>query len=191
MPRKKNSTKKSPLQKFTTLSMRTKALFIYGILFLGIALIWNLNQTIQLSFFTPHVIPVKKMYALPTELIITKVSLDLPIEETAINHGIWQIASNVSHLTISARPGEQGPIIMYGHNTNDRLGPIRWLSVGDLITLKTADNKIHHYKIARTLTVAPNQMDIFTNRQEESLIIYTCDGFADLQRFVLIANPTN
>ncbi|HEX8931906.1 MAG TPA: hypothetical protein VF810_02000, partial [Patescibacteria group bacterium] len=122
MPRKKNSTKKSPLQKFTTLSMRTKALFIYGILFLGIALIWNLNQTIQLSFFTPHVIPVKKMYALPTELIITKVNLDLPIEETAINHGIWQIASNVSHLTISARPGEQGPIIMYGHNTNDRLG---------------------------------------------------------------------
>lgn len=191
MPRKKNSTKKSPLQKFTTLSMRTKALFIYGILFLGIALIWNLNQTIQLSFFTPHVIPVKKMYALPTELIITKVSLDLPIEETAINHGIWQIASNVSHLTISARPGEQGPIIMYGHNTNDRLGPIRWLSVGDLITLKTADNKIHHYKIARTLTVAPNQMDIFTNRQEESLIIYTCDGFADLQRFILIANPTS
>ncbi|MBI5122771.1 sortase [Candidatus Roizmanbacteria bacterium] len=174
---------------FSKLSLQTKALFIFGLLFLGIPFFWNLNQSIQLAFFTPHVTPVKKTYAIPTQLIIKKVDIDLPIEETAITNGIWQIASNVSHLTISARPGEQGPIIMYGHNTDDRLGPIRWLSVGEIVQIKTADNKTHNYKINQTLTVASNKMDILTQKKGETLIIYTCDGFADLQRFVLIAKP--
>ena len=169
--------------------MRTKSLFIFGALFLGISLIWNLNQSIQLAFFTPHVTPIKKLHAISTQLIIEKVGINLPIEETAINNGIWQIAPNVSHLTISARPGEIGPIILYGHNTNDKLGPIRWLSKGEMIQIKTADNKTYNYKINQTLTVAPNKMDIFTQGTGETLIIYTCDGFADFQRFVLLAKP--
>jgi len=189
MPKKKSLTKKSFLKRFTSLSIRTQSLFIFGALFLGISLIWNFNQTIQLAFFTPHVTPVQKAEAIPTQLVIKKVNIDLPVEETAINNGVWQISGNVSHLTISARPGEKGPIIMYGHNTNDRLGPIRWLSIGDIVQIKSADNKIFYYKITKLLSVSPNQMDIFTNIKTETLVIYTCDGFADLKRFVVIAAP--
>ncbi len=189
-PAKKENILSSFLKKFTNLTFRTKALFIFGLLFLFISLFWHLNQTIQLAFFTPHVIPVKKIHAIPTELIIKKVRIDLPLEETAINNGVWQIAENgVSHLTVSARPGENGPIIMYGHNTNDRLGPIRWLSKGDTIEINTADHKTYNYIIRQTMTVAPNKMDIFTQQKGETLILYTCDGFADLQRFVIIALP--
>lgn len=181
---------KSILKVFTKLSLRTKALFVFGLLFLLISLFWHLNQTIQLAFFTPHVVPVKNLYAIPTELIIEKISIDMPIEETIIHNGIWQVGEKgASHLTISARPGENGPIILYGHNTLERLGPIRWLSKGDTIALKTADGKIHTYTIDQTMTVAPNKMDVFTQRTGETLIIYTCDGFADLQRFVIIAQP--
>jgi LPXTG-site transpeptidase (sortase) family protein len=181
---------KSTLKKLSKLSIRTKLLFLFGILFLGTSLVWNLNQTIQLTFFTPKVIPVKKTHAIPTQLIIPRIFLDLLIEETAINNGAWQVAQNgASHLTISARPGEDGPIIMYGHNTTERLGPIRWLSKGDIIEIKTADDKKYPYKISETIKVSPNKMDIFTNQNKEVLIIYTCDGFADLERFVVIAKP--
>lgn len=198
MPKKKNSSK-SPIvilnlvqnliRSFSKLSLRTKALFLFGFLFICISLLWNLNQTIQLAFFTPHVTPIPKTHATPTQLIIQKIGTDLPIEETAITNGVWQVSENVSHLTTSARPGEKGPIIMYGHNTTDKLGPIRWLSKGDTIEIKTADGKTHDYIIDQTMTVAPNKMDVFTKRTGETLIIYTCDGFADLQRFVLIALP--
>lgn len=174
---------------FHKLSYRTKALFVFGFLFISISLVWHFNQTIQLAFFTPKVIPVAKTQPIPTQLIVKKVGIDLPIEQTAIHNGVWQVSDNVSHLTTSARPKENGPIIMYGHNTTEQLGPIRWLEKGDTIEVKTADNTIHTYIIQETLTVAPDRIDVFTQRSGETLIIYTCDGFADLQRFVLIATP--
>jgi LPXTG-site transpeptidase (sortase) family protein len=180
---------KTFLKTFSTLSFRTKALFVFGILFLSISLLWHFNQTIQLAFFTPEVVPVKRTHPIPTQLSIQKLNLNLPVEQTIIYNGVWQVSEYVSHLTTSARPGEKGAIIMYGHNTLERLGPIRWLSKGDTIEVKTIDNKIHRYKIDQTMTVAPNRLDIFTKRAGETLIIYTCDGFADLQRFVLIALP--
>jgi LPXTG-site transpeptidase (sortase) family protein len=176
------------IKNFSKLSFRTKALFIFGILFLGISLLWHFNQTIQLAFFTPEVVPVKRTQAIPTQLIIQKLHMNLPIEQTAIQNGVWQVSKDVSHLTTSARPGEKGPIIMYGHNTTERLGPIRWLSKGDTIEVKTLD-KTHFYTIDQTMTVTPDRLDIFTKRAGETLIIYTCDGFADLQRFVIIAFP--
>lgn len=198
MPKKKRLSKSPRVNKFVAflkafhhLSYRTKALFTFGILFISISLVWHFNQTIQLAFFTPKVIPVEKTHAIPTQLIIKKIHMDLPIEQTAITNGVWQVSEYVSHLTTSARPGEEGPIILYGHNTTERLGPIRWLSKGDTIEIKTADNKMHMYTIDETMTVAPHRLDIFTKRAGETLIIYTCDGFADLQRFVLIAVPQN
>src|SRR5690242_304212 len=77
---------KAFFKSFSKLTMRTQSLFIFGALFLGISLIWNLNQSIQLAFFTPHVTPIKKLHAIPIQLIIEKVGINLPIEETAINN---------------------------------------------------------------------------------------------------------
>lgn len=186
----KESSNKLAMKPWSNVTMRTKVLFILGSLFLVTSVGWHVNQTIQLMFFTPKVTPVAKVYPIPTEITIPKVEINLPIEETAINRGVWQISEKgASHLTISARPGEKGAIIMYSHNTNERFGPIRWLSIGDNIEIKTADGKNHVYKITQTMTVSPNKMDIFTQQKGETLIIYTCDGFADLQRFVLIAKP--
>lgn len=187
--KKKVSKERPPLAK---LSLKTKLYFASGLLFILISLVWNLNQTIQLTFFPPSLKATEgHSTSHPTQISIDKVGIDLPIEETAINNGAWQVAQNaVSHLTVSARPGEKGPIILYDHNTDDKFGPIRWLWKGDTIQIKTADNKMHTYKISQTMKVAPDKMDIFTQQKGESLILYTCDGFADLERFVVIALPT-
>jgi LPXTG-site transpeptidase (sortase) family protein len=183
----------SQLSTLNSFSTQTKLLFLSGALLLLISLGWHLNQTVQLMFFPPSLKATEGRstpYPKPTQIIIPKVSIDLPVEQTAINKGVWQVSEKgASHLTVSARPGEKGTIIMYSHNTNERFGPIRWLSKGDMIQVKTADGKTHAYKITQTMTVAPNKMDIFTQNKGETLILYTCDGFADLQRFVLLAVP--
>jgi LPXTG-site transpeptidase (sortase) family protein len=173
------------------LDILMKVFFTAGFLFLAVFLALWINQEVQLAVFTPKVTPTKqiqaKKYAIPTQLMIPKVHIDLPIEETAIAKGIWEISENgASHLAISARPGETGTIIMYGHNTNNRLGPIRWLSKGEKIQLKAADGKTYIYVITHTMQVASDKVDIL-NQKGETLVLYTCDGFADLQRFVVIA----
>lgn len=210
MPKKKTAKKTSPKlssrakQEITSskrffismqkdmkkISAQTKLLLGIGLLFILVPLFFYVNEGIQLAYITPHVVPVQNTYAVPTRISIPSVRMDLPIQETVIRHGFWQIAdSAISHLTISARPGENGAIILYGHNTNDRFGPIRWLSKGATITLAASGNKQFVYKVVETLDVAPDKVSILLSQKGETLILYTCDGFADLQRFIVIAKP--
>lgn len=167
-----------------------KVLFFLGALFFIVYIGLRINQEIQLSIVTPQISSEqqsKKETANPTKIVIPKVGIDLAIEETVITNGVWQIsAKGASHLAKSASPDEKGTIIMYGHNTNNRFGPIRWLTKGEKIELQTSDGKKHVYVVSELKKVTPDRMDIF-EQKGETLILYTCDGFADLQRFVVIA----
>jgi len=133
---------------------------------------------------------VAKSFPAPTWISIPAVDMELPIIETAISGNTWGIAENgISHLDISARPNEDGPIILYGHNTDNRFGPIRWLSKGQEITITNAQNRSRQYTITKTLDVSPSEVSVLLSQKGETLILYTCDGFADLQRFIVIAKP--
>lgn len=179
---------KALVKKTSTL---TKLFFIVGLILIIIPTFFYINEGIQLAFFTPKIVPVApKQFAIPTFISIPAVNMKLPIFETAITHGIWEVADGgISHLNVSARPGENGPIILYGHNTNNRFGPIRWLSKGEEITITTSKNVPRTYTIIRTVDVSPNEVSILLFQKGETLILYTCDGFADLQRFIVIAKP--
>jgi len=153
MPKKRNSSKASKIKKPSQKAVKKehsisnykhlkkyfsslfahKALFVFGALFLADFTILEPQSNNTTRILHPSRSSSQKIFPIPTQLIIKKIGIDLPIEETAINNGVWQIGEKgASHLTISARPGEKGPIILYGHNTVDRLGPIRWLSKGTL-----------------------------------------------------------
>lgn len=171
------------------ISLRTKLLLLSGVILVAIPILFYANETAQLAFFTPTKVPViVKKYSPPKKIIIPSVNIDLPIKEEAIKNNTWGIAEDgISHLNTSARPGESGPIILYGHNTNNRFGPIRWLSKGQNIFIKTQKGKVYTYTIFKTQEVYPSQINIL-NVNKETLILYTCDGFADLQRFLVFAS---
>lgn len=188
MPKRKKS--KSP-----KVSLRTKILLVLGLILILIPSIFYLNQTIQLMYVVPEVpeapAPADKPAApLPTEVNIPRIRLSLPIEEAAIKNNTWEVAgTGVSHLNVSASPGEKAPIILYAHNTRQRFGPIRWLKKGDDVSLMTSDKKTHKYLVTRTVTVSPDKLSVFFSRKDETLYLFTCDGFADLKRFIVIAEP--
>src|SRR5689334_4564715 len=97
-------------------SFRTKALLLLGIILVLIPTFFYVNEGVQLAFFTPKVPVVKKQFPAPTWISIPAVQMELPIIEEAINGNTWGVAEDgISHLNVSARPGEVGPIILYGH----------------------------------------------------------------------------
>jgi LPXTG-site transpeptidase (sortase) family protein len=194
MPKTKKSasrkTKSSPRP--PRFSRRTLILLALGITLLFIPSIFYLNQSIQLMFFTPHVsnVTVHAAKSVPTHLSIPTIKLSLPIAQTTITKNSWEVSNDaVSHLQISANPGNPGPIIMYSHNTNDRFGPIRWLKKGNEIIVTTKDGSSHRYRVSETKIVNPDELSVFFTRDTETLFLYTCDGFADLKRFIVIAEP--
>lgn len=124
----------------------------------------------------------------PKRLLIPKVNIDIPIISTKIHGQIWEIPKNsAGHLNISAYPGESGRIIIYGHNTNSVLGPIRWLKNDDVIVIQGADQSATSYQIISTAEVKPDQLEVLAPTVEETLTLYTCTGLFDSKRFVIQA----
>ena len=126
----------------------------------------------------------------PVKIDIPKVNLHLPVSETTVTDGTWEISPDgASHWDNSANPGEAGNIVIYGHNKTNLFGPIRWLSLGDEIILTDAQGNEHNYRITETVTVPPTQTEYILPKDEEILTLYTCTGLFDSQRYLVIAKP--
>lgn len=146
------------------------------------------------SFTTPPPVQKKEVKRLPvpTFINIQGTAMVFPVFQTVIEHGVWQIAEDgASHLAASANPGENGTILIYAHNTLVRFGSLPYVYVGQQITLTTKDGKIHSYTVKKTMVVSPNQTNILFSQKGEVLVLYTCYGFADLERFVVFAFPNH
>ena len=118
--------------------------------------------------------------------------VDVGIKQQAIVNHRWSFNPDfASHLFTSARPGEPGNIIIYGHNKRQILGNIRALKLGDKITLITADEHQHHYQVTAVEQVSASQTKYLSPTEKEMLTVYTCSGFADRHRFVVRAAPVN
>ncbi len=112
--------------------------------------------------------------------------VDVDISQQVLVAGEWTIAEReASHLANSARPGEAGNIIIYGHNTRPILGNIRALQGGEIVTLTSADGSKHQYQIKQIVEVRPDQVEYLLPTSEETLTIYTCSGFMDQKRFIV------
>ncbi len=183
---RKKAVKKNP-------SFVTVSLFLLGLLLILISLSWNIYQKGVLSFAKSPVIAASKVTShesLPQRILIPKFKIDLPIVESRIKNGVWEINPNGgSHLVGSANPEEAGNIIIYGHNKNDLFGKALALKLNDQIEIISADSTIHNYQIVKKEIVNPTDVDVLAPTTDETLTFYTCTGFLDTKRFVLIAKP--
>lgn len=116
--------------------------------------------------------------------------VDVPISEQVLENNNWTISeTEASYLQQSAKPGEKGNIIIYGHNTRAIMGNIRALKGNEIITITTEDGKEHQYKIVITTEVNPDETQYLLPTEEETLTLYTCSGFLDRKRFIVQAKP--
>lgn len=116
--------------------------------------------------------------------------IDTPVESMSLTNGTWGISNDkASYLIQSARPGESGNIILYGHNTRKIMGNIRALKGGETVTITTTDGTEHLYKVSEISEVTPSQVDLLQPTTAEVLTMYTCSGFLDSMRFIVRAIP--
>lgn len=127
--------------------------------------------------------------ALPQHIFIPW-NTDAEIAPAELKDGVWGVHdTKVSYLLQSARPGENGNIILYGHNKREILGNIRALKGGEPITLTSENGDIHRYKVEWVKETAPKNLEALQPTQTEVLTLYTCSGLLDSQRFIVRALP--
>ncbi len=119
---------------------------------------------------------------------IPSIELKLPVIPAAINGTTWETTTKgVSYLTSSAAPGEAGNTIMYGHNWPNLLGKLTEVKPGQEIIVKLKDGKTIRYTVQFTTEVSVLQSDILAPTSDKRLTIYTCTGFWDEKRYVVVA----
>lgn len=116
--------------------------------------------------------------------------LDETLEPQRYEGGKWTVSDDVgSYLDGSAKPGEGGNIIIYGHNKQDIFGPLTDLDGTESVRLTTEDGREYDYRITSLQEVTPEQTQLLQPTDEEVLTIYTCSGWLDSKRFVVRARP--
>ncbi len=165
----------------------------FGIILLALSLTHFYLQrralTLSRSQVTDYLSTSVTRPAVPSQISI-QWFIDTPIESMSLTNGIWGVsAEKASYLIQSARPGEHGNIIVYGHNTRKILGNIRALKGGETVLVTTSDAVVHRYRVSRLVEVEPSEVSLLQATTTETLTLYTCSGLFDSKRFIVQAIP--
>jgi len=171
-------------------SYRTGLIYLFfGLFLLLIYSGWRFHQARILSFNAKEISRISASTGIkPVYIKIYPIGVDIGIEETVIKDGVWLIQPDeASYLVTSAGIGDKGNMIIYGHNKDSILGPIRYIKVGAKIELKGSDENTYFYEVIKTDTVDPGNLEYVLSKADETLTLYTCTGFLDSKRFVVVA----
>ena len=125
----------------------------------------------------------------PVELTMNDIGVKLPIFQSHITNGAWEISSlGVSSLSNPEEAGASGGLILYGHNWTSILGKLHQSEIGQPIAITFADGTEKSYVIEKRENVAPSDLSLIENTHDDSLVLYTCTGMFDSRRLVVIAS---
>lgn len=128
--------------------------------------------------------------SIPSEIVINDINLDLNIFPAELRNGRWEVSTKgASWLSSSPVPGTKGNSIIYGHYWPNLLGHITKLKPGEVIKIKFADGSTKVFVIDSTVAISPNDVNILKPSKNAQITLYTCTGFLDNKRFVVVAKP--
>ena len=128
----------------------------------------------------------------PAKIYIPKLQRTLEVSDGFIKDNRWTISkTGISYLTTSGKLGEQGNVILYGHNTQDVLGGLWKVQAGDIVEVTDSGGNTYKFEVFERKEVKPNAVEILESADDSRLTIYTCSGFLDTARFVVVAKKAS
>jgi LPXTG-site transpeptidase (sortase) family protein len=167
-----------------------KLLIILGIVCyaLGIFLIWERNNPNRPTFGYNQSYKDLDLSNPPVRITIKDVGIDLPVYPAKTNNGKLETTTKgASYIASSPVPGEVGNSIIYAHDWVSLFGPLLDVHSGDTIEVEYADKTKKDFIVKSTSVVPYSKSDILSPTEDRRITLYTCTGFFDSQRFVVVA----
>ncbi len=126
----------------------------------------------------------------PRVLEIPSLNIKLNVIPATISNNKWSETENsLGYLTSSVLPNTNGNAVFYGHNRPAVLGKLNKIKIGDVVEITSGDGVVSKFDVYDKFEVTPDQTHILNNSETPKITIYTCSGFFDLKRFVVLAKP--
>ncbi len=156
-------------------------------LIFGLYLVYLRYSPRKLAFKTPPVAVAETSHK-PVGLTITSAKIHLPVVLSKIVNNNWEVTTKgVSFLETSEEPGKTGNAVFYGHNWTSLLGNLVSVKPGDSVEVLMDNGEKKNFTVEYTAVVSPNQTQIIEQTHDKRVTIYTCTGFLDSKRFVVVA----
>lgn len=131
-------------------------------------------------------IPINSSY--PIGLAIPALKLTLPIQPANIKNGKWDNPErSVGYWLESPLPGTKGNSVFYGHNWPAVFGELKNVQVDDEITIAFENGVSKTFEVKSKNTITPDQTHILDQTSDTRITLYTCTGFLDFKRLVVVA----
>lgn len=126
----------------------------------------------------------------PTRIIIPAVSIDLEVKTSKIVRGYWEVFDHTAAWgEQSGYPGQPGNQVIFAHARKGLFLPLKDVQMGAKVYVMT-DDKWYSYEVKEIKAVYPNQLEVIAPTTDETLTLYTCTGYEDSKRLILVAKRT-
>ena len=135
----------------------------------------------------------------PRRILIPEIGIDLDVEVSEIVNGYWEVHEDKAGWGMgSGVPSEIGNQVIFAHARKGLFGSLDEIKVNSkvyVLSEKTVENEggtnfWNEYEVTEIKEVYPNQTEVIKPVEDkEILTLYTCSGFNDNKRLIVIAEP--
>jgi len=123
----------------------------------------------------------------PLRVVIPDAGIDLPVKRAEIIRGYWEVFPDTAAWgSGSGYPGEAGNQVVFAHAREGLFLPLKEVELNDKVYIFTKDGWFD-YKVTEIKDVYPNQIQVVAPTNDETLTLYTCTGYQDSKRLIVIA----
>ena len=123
----------------------------------------------------------------PTRIVIQELNIDLAVRKAPIVNGYWQVFEDVAGWGEgTSSPGAAGNQVIFAHARRGLFLPLRNIKQGAKIEVYAGEDK-YTYEVTEIKEVTPTQIEVIAPTQDETLTLYTCSGFSDSKRLIVVA----
>lgn len=135
------------------------------------------------GFEAPKVV----VMSVPEKVEIPDISVDLPVKMAKIVEGYWEVFEDSAGWGEgSGVPGHPGNQVIFAHAKEGLFRPLQYIQEGMVITIHT-NNENYQYQVVEVKSVYPNEIEVIEPTSDETLTLYTCSGFNDEKRLIVVA----
>lgn len=122
----------------------------------------------------------------PVRILIPDLSINLPVKEARVVKGFWEVfPAEAGWGSGSAYPGEVGNQVIFAHAREGMFQPLKKARLNQLVYVFTKE-KWFLYSIKDIKEVNPDNVSVISPTSDETLTLYTCSGFSDSKRLIVI-----
>jgi len=142
------------------------------------------QEPVKVEGFSTQTVPQEES---PSRIIIPSLAIDLAVKSAKIVNGYWEVfPDSAAWGEGSGLPGQSGNQVIFAHAREGLFLPLRQVSLGMKVYVFTKGSW-YQYEVKEIKEVTPSQIEVIAPTEDETLTLYTCTGFSDSKRLIVIA----